>query len=48
MKASNLTIAVVCWSLPALSAQTPVTLELGKPVTAELAGGLTHVYTVTA
>ena len=33
---------------PVALAQTPVALELGKSVTAELAGGQTHQYTVTA
>ena len=33
---------------PVALAQTPVALELGKSVYAELAGGQTHQYTVTA
>ena len=33
---------------PVALAQTPVALELGKSVSAELAGGQTHQYTVTA
>ena len=50
MHVRNLTIAVACWLLaaPLVRAQQPVALELGKPVKAELAGGQTHRYTVTA
>ena len=50
MQMRNLTIAVACWLLAAslVRAQQPVALELGKPVQAELAGGQTHRYTVTA
>ena len=50
MHLRNLTIAVACWLLaaPLVRAQQPVALELGGPVKAELAGGQTHRYTVTA
>ena len=50
MQMRNLTIAVACWLLaaPLVRAQQPVALELGKPAKAELAGGQTHRYTVTA
>ena len=50
MKVLNLTITVGCWMLaaPLVRAQAPVALELAKPVAAELAGGQTHRYTLTA
>ena len=45
-----MTIRFVCFALVAVVAwgQEPVVLELGKPVTAELAGGQRHVYVVRA